>query len=85
MLQMPDSAPVSWLPFNLLRSVAQGARQRRAWDEVHGGREERGERAPRAEEGASGSRGAAVHAQINQRRHQTNFAWDRTVELVVIQ
>ena len=85
MLQMPDSAPVSWLPFNLLRSVAQGARQRRAWDEVHGGREERGERAPRAEEGASRPRGAAMHAQIIQRRHQSKFGWDWTGELVVVQ
>ena len=85
MLQMPDSAPVSWLPFNLLRSVAQGARQRRAWDEVHGGREERGERAPRAEEGASRPRSAAVHAHHFQRRHPTNFGWDRPGELVAVQ
>ena len=30
MLQMPDSAPVSWLLYNSLRSVAERARQRRA-------------------------------------------------------
>ena len=41
-----------------------------------GGKEERGERAPRAEGGASGPRGAAVHVQDRQPRHQREVvAW----------
>ena len=35
------------------------------------------------EKRAGGS--AAVHAQNCQRRHQANFGWDRTDELVVVQ
>ena len=54
-------------------------------DEVHGGKEERGERAARAERGVSGPRGAAAHAHLCQIRHQANFGWDRAVELVVLQ
>ena len=59
---------------------------RERWKEVHGGKEERGERTGRAEGGASGPRSAVVHAQLRQPRHQCEVgAWDVADDLLSTQ